>query len=321
MNKILIIILGLYAAQISAAAGTMTISSLPTAANEDMQVCYDSITGKLGNCSASATAKPERIAWVSKNGAGDYDDPIAAMNDLASWCPSPDLSSECILRIGPGVWQLGGTPLIMVTGVDIQGSGIGATELRGDYSQASGRGLVQGADYSSLRDISILNAGSGTFVSAISANNTEFFYLDHVYATTTGSPTFSYGLRLGNELNSSGRTEVFIRDSIFMPRSSGTNTGIRLIGETTESLTAEITSSKIGPFGGNAISVHTTFASSRAKAEVTYSTIMGSVSASGNNSSVALSWSLITSVSNTGSGFITCRFVDASAGVGTNTCP
>jgi len=65
-------------------------------------------------------------------GLGVYVNPSTAMDDLATWCPSPSESSPCLLKIMPGVYDPGPTPLTPQQWVVIEGSGEDVTTVRLD---------------------------------------------------------------------------------------------------------------------------------------------------------------------------------------------
>jgi hypothetical protein len=323
---VLLIILSFHVPLLFAEVDTITISNLPIAAEEDEQMCFDAGTGKLGKCSVAATAKPKRIAWVSKEGGGDYDDPVSAMSDLDSWCSSPSSTQRCLLRIGPGTYNLD-SRLDMAAYVDIQGSGINVTVLKGDTSSAT-FGLVNGADSAALRNLNVTASGSGSFAAAISARNNAGFRLDHIHARITGDATFAYGLRIQNAIGSTGISAVDVDFSNIRSSSSGSNRAISVTSETTDRAQVGITNSYILGYHLNSSSnvslfVGTTFASSQARADVNYSTIDNPTIASGNgNSTVVIYFSRIRDTTHTAAaGAIICELINGLGAASLDTCP
>jgi hypothetical protein len=63
------------------------------------------------------------------SGSAFYTDPVTAMTDLATWCPSPSESSPCLLKIMPGTYDLRPTSLPTQQWVAMEGSGEGVTTL------------------------------------------------------------------------------------------------------------------------------------------------------------------------------------------------
>lgn len=270
MKIVLLIILSFHIPLLFAQVSTITISNLPIADEEDGQVCYDAGTGKLGKCSAAATAQPRRIAWVSKQAGGDYDDPIAAMDDLSSWCSAPGINNRCLLRIAPGRYNLGSNTLVMVSHVDIQGSGMRTTQLSGTVASETD-GFINGATNSILSDLAISNFGSGSFAATVAANNVTGFYLERVKISASGGKSggFAYGLRAQVTFGTSGPTHVYIYDSFIEVNSIGTDTNVRVASEVAgvESL-VEIRSSELFTAFSSDTSLQVTTLVAGAKARV-----------------------------------------------------
>ena len=106
---------------------------------------------------AGTTPKYANIVVVAKSG-GDFDDPIAAINSLT------DASSSklYLVKIMPGIYDLGTTPLSMKSFIDIEGSGKNVTVLKGSVATFNGNasdgpGLINGANNSELRNLSVSN--------------------------------------------------------------------------------------------------------------------------------------------------------------------
>ncbi len=97
---------------------------------------------------------PYAAVTVVAQSGGDYADPEVAMGDLASWCGTPTELNPCLLKILPGVYDLTGS-LAMEPFVDVEGSGIFVTRLRG----APAGPLVDGADDSELRHLTVEHTG------------------------------------------------------------------------------------------------------------------------------------------------------------------
>jgi len=326
MKIFLTIILGFYIPLLFAGPQTITISNLPISDKEDTQVCHDAGTGKLGRCSAAATATPKRIAWVSNQGGGDYSSPIDAMDDLAAWCSSPNFQNQCLLRIAPGRYQLGSETLHMVAYVNIQGSGMFATLISSTVSSAT-NGTVNGARGSTLSDIWITNGASGSFGTAIAANNVAFFNIDRVYINNGGSPTFSTGLKIQSVINSSGSTIVSVSNSQFVVGTGDTNTAIRVNNEVTIlQSTVQIRNSRLEALGESGVSLLVTSFDGSAEASLEHSEA-GVLKRTGTGQTFLwVRWSRIKEVIDTGAvGGVWCSFVIESPTFvdtqHTSTCP
>ncbi|RJR19581.1 MAG: hypothetical protein C4581_04845 [Nitrospiraceae bacterium] len=110
------------------------------------------------------TAQPSGVAVVAIS-EGDYTDPVTAMGDIASWCGSPSAVNPCLLKIMPGVYDIGTNAIQMVSYVDIEGSGENVTKITGSVDNADWfyltEGLIYGADYAELRFLAIENTSTG----------------------------------------------------------------------------------------------------------------------------------------------------------------
>ena len=142
--------------------GPLVLEGLPTAGLMDALVCFDPATGELGQCDASALPgpPPAKIAWVAQSG-GDYTSPVTALTDVGTWCGTPSATNPCLLRIAPGVFDVGSGQVEMQPYVDMQGSGQHNTTIKGSRCLGSpwfGVSMVLGASNAELRDMTIENA-------------------------------------------------------------------------------------------------------------------------------------------------------------------
>lgn len=93
---------------------------------------------------------------VAESG-GDYTDPAVAMADYTNWDPAPSVDNPYLVKIMPGVYDIGASTVTMRSFVDIEGSGRNATVIKysplpsGLYSTV----LVRGADNSSIRMLTL----------------------------------------------------------------------------------------------------------------------------------------------------------------------
>ncbi len=84
---------------------------------------------------------------------------LAALNDASETAPA-------LIRIEPGVYDLGSQPLQMKPWVDIEGSGQSMTLLKGGVDGLES-GVVVGASNAELRLLGVENTGPGTYCTAI----------------------------------------------------------------------------------------------------------------------------------------------------------
>jgi hypothetical protein len=92
-----------------------------------------------------------KVAVVAMSG-GDYSDPVVAMSsaNLASWCGTPSSTNPCLLKIMPGVYNIGAQTVQLPAFVDMEGSGEGTTSIVG-----SGIASMLNMSSSELRSITL----------------------------------------------------------------------------------------------------------------------------------------------------------------------
>ena len=93
---------------------------------------------------------------VSKDGAGDFTDPVSAMNSITD----ASANNLYLIQINPGNYTLA-YPLQMSPYVDIEGSGEGVTRIVGS---------VTGASNAEIRMLTVQNPGNGVAISNITAS-------------------------------------------------------------------------------------------------------------------------------------------------------
>jgi hypothetical protein len=87
---------------------------------------------------------------------GEYATPVAAMSAMTSWCPGPSQESPCLIKVMPGVYNLGVNPLVMAPYLDIEGSGANVTRIVGQVK------VGPSAINAELRALSVENSGPNT---------------------------------------------------------------------------------------------------------------------------------------------------------------
>ena len=144
---------------ISGNAATATTATTATTANSVAAGAVS--TGGL----AYGAVTPEKIAFygnvaiVAPSG-GDYDNPATAMSDYASWCPTPESDTPCLLKIMPGVYDVGSSPVVMHVYIDIEGSGEKTTNITGAVN-SSPYGTVVGKTNAEIRFLTVTNTTAG----------------------------------------------------------------------------------------------------------------------------------------------------------------
>jgi hypothetical protein len=104
---------------------------------------------------------PIRTALVSPVPGNPVASGTALRNALAG-IPSPSAADPWLLKIEPGIYDIGATSLQMRSWVDIEGSGVGVTTIRGNVSPGSDfqNGTVNGANDAELRLLTVEASGS-----------------------------------------------------------------------------------------------------------------------------------------------------------------
>jgi hypothetical protein len=151
-----------------------------------------------------------RVAIVAKSG-GDYSDPATAMSDYTAWCESPSADNPCLLKIMPGVYDVGSSPVEMHAYIDIEGSGENTTKITGAISTGGGfppppaAGIVMGADNAEIRFLTVENTGTGFSTSGIVNVGTSPSILNVTVSASGG--TGNFGVR-NRSFSSSTMTNV-----------------------------------------------------------------------------------------------------------------
>lgn len=152
-----------------------------------------------GQDTAALPSLPANMAWVAHAG-GKYTSPVDAMAHLADWCVLGGnvvpVDARCTLLIAPGIYELGADQLIMRAGVDIVGMGVRTTVLSGAVDSAAlgeESALIRGADHTTLRDLTVVNAGAQHASSGI--YNVELsFIIKHAEVVVSGNASLSTGI-------------------------------------------------------------------------------------------------------------------------------
>jgi hypothetical protein len=112
-----------------------------------------------------------------------------------NWCGTPSDTNPCLLKIMPGVYDIGSTPLQMQGYVDIEGSGENTTKITGavNTSWPPVSGTVKGTNNAELRFLTVENTCDGTDSAAI-FNSSASPSILHVTATASGGTDYNYGV-------------------------------------------------------------------------------------------------------------------------------
>jgi hypothetical protein len=113
----------------------------------------------------------------------------ALLSAMAAISATASAANPGLLKIEPGVYDLGTGPLNLRAYVDIEGSGEAVTKITGAGSASSGTGTVVASGIptgtAELRFLTVVNTGGATYATAI-YNSGSSPKLTHVTATASG---------------------------------------------------------------------------------------------------------------------------------------
>jgi hypothetical protein len=146
---------------------------------------------------------PSKIGFYSNviivaPSGGDYTSPVDAMNSITD----ASATNPYLVKIMPGVYDIGTNSVQMKPYVDIEGSGEVTTKITGTVSSDTTpptAGVVNGSDNVEIRFLTVENTGTGYLKAAIYNNNASP-KITHIIVTVSGG-NHSYGVY--NSLSSS----------------------------------------------------------------------------------------------------------------------
>lgn len=105
------------------------------------------------------------VLVVSTDGNGDFTSPVDAVNAITD----ASVSNPYLIRIMPGVYNIGTGTIVMKSYVDMRGSGEDITKITGAYDDGNTgtTGLLIGASYSEVSDLTVENTSAGLGTTAI----------------------------------------------------------------------------------------------------------------------------------------------------------
>lgn len=121
----------------------------------------------------------------------------ALRSALAVIATSPPTASRPVLvKLGPGVYDLGATPLQLLAYVHVEGAGQGATQLVGDGQASATSAVLLAANNSELRALSVQSRAGAAYATGIYADSaiTGTFVVRNVAAQSLGGSTAGVGI-------------------------------------------------------------------------------------------------------------------------------
>jgi hypothetical protein len=143
-----------------------------------------------------------QLAWAVKasNGAPDPSASGQALLTAVAAIPTsgndaPSATNPWLLKIGPGIFDLGSSPLQIPAYVSLEGSGTGSTTIQSTGFGSPGSATVVGAGGASVSDLSIVNTGGAAYATGylVSGSSPR---VQRVSITVTPGSTDSYGIYL-----------------------------------------------------------------------------------------------------------------------------
>jgi len=137
-------------------------------------------TGKV----AAGAISPDNISFYSKviivaPSGGDFTSPVDAVNSITG----NSSTNPYLIKIMPGIYDIGSNSVNMKSYVDIEGSGEDTTIIKGNVDSETS-GVVNGAN-AYLRFLTVQNYGTGTW--AIAVRTTTNLRMTEMEADVTGS--------------------------------------------------------------------------------------------------------------------------------------
>ena len=178
---------------ISGNAATATTATTATTAPATTATTANSVA--VNAVTAATIAFYGNVTVVAPSG-GDYTDPATAMGAYISWCGTPSATNPCLLKIMPGVYDIGTSTVVMQPYIDIEGSGQNVTVITGTVSSGFFppiNGVVNGASNAEIRFLTVKNTGGVGYHVAI-LNSSASPAMTNVTATASGGTTSSLGV-------------------------------------------------------------------------------------------------------------------------------
>ena len=189
--------------------GAVTAAKLAPGAVNSAKIADDAVTTAKLLSGAVTAAKLADEALIARTlfvrPVGDGADAAAngqalldALTEVGAASPAPGVDNPWLIKIEPGVYNVGTTAVIMLPYVDIEGSGQGVTHIEGAVPSPSSTALLNLASNSELRHLTVSNAGSEGLHHGVGIgqglNATENWRISHVTASGSGGTNFSAGL-------------------------------------------------------------------------------------------------------------------------------
>jgi hypothetical protein len=166
------------------------------------------------------------IVIVNTTGGSPQTNGTSLLNTLADI--DGDVNNPNLIKLSPGIYDIGTSSLQMKPYVDVEGSGENTTTITG-HIDSSSSGVVQGASNAEIRFLTVKNTGGGSFAVAI-YNTSASLKMTNVTASASDA-SYNYGVY--NSTSSPTMTNVttsasggFINSGVYNSISSPTMTNV-----------------------------------------------------------------------------------------------
>ncbi len=186
---------------------------------------------------------PKSIVYVnpveggSATSNGDALKAALNMAKLTAINGAPAAGNRYLVKVAPGIYDVGSDALSMQSHVDLMGAGP-STVIRGSNTS---HGVVRGATNCALSHVTVEATGAGT--AGISASNVTM-RIDHVDVRLSGSPVNASGIAVSERANVDLH-RVSITVSSASPNALSTTVGLRVTGPVSGTPTTMVTADDV----------------------------------------------------------------------------
>src|SRR5262245_7593418 len=156
---------------------------------------------------SNLNAQPRYVRTVVVSPVGSATANGAALLAALAGITSASVANQWLLKIEPGVYNVGATGLAMKPYVDVEGSGEQATRITAPGNGSNSIGTVNMVDHAELRFLTVENTGGAAYAKAVYMASGGAAKLTHVTATAFGASVESQGVYLTGAPN-----DVVVRD-------------------------------------------------------------------------------------------------------------
>lgn len=177
----------------SAVANTTTIALRQTPGPGDIKILTAVSGGHVVISVAGYYRKLVQTVWVSPV-PGDATASGTALRNAVNAITTASATQRFVVKVEPGIYDLGANRLAMKPFVDVEGSGQQATVIRGAGGSSYLDGVVLGANDSELRDLQVQCMAAGTSHAIAIYNGLAAGRFTDLTVTTSGG-TSNWGFR------------------------------------------------------------------------------------------------------------------------------